>query len=113
VNSGRGYRLAPHDLAAQVTALVALGDQADGIRTAAGQLGERPPLLGTAPPALHLAMRLRQATGGAGLAGQINAASTELTQFHRSLRRAVTNYLDGEASIARLFGVGGPTGGQA
>lgn len=96
----RGYQLTPDDLAAQVTALAALGDRAEGLVTSAGELAQRMPKLGTAPPALHLAKQLRDAAGAAGLTGEVSAASTELAHYHEDLAAAVTRYVQRENTIA-------------
>src|SRR5437660_1496800 len=98
---GKGYEFAPHELTAQVAALGTLGDQTSGLVTSARRLAERLPPLGTAPPALHLAMRLREAAGEAGLSGEVGAADTELNNVHQALRSTVANYLDGEQAIAQ------------
>ena len=105
-----GYQVAPQELSAQVAALAALGDQTAGLVASAGRLAERSPRLGTAPPALHLAMRLREAAGQAGLTGEVSAADTELTGCHHALRATVSGYLDTEADIAwALRNAGGAT----
>jgi hypothetical protein len=105
---GHGYRLAPEELTAQVAKLAALGEATSGLESSASALAEQLPMLGTAPPALHLAMRLRDAAGPAGLAGEVGAANTELNSCHRALRETVANYLDREDEITSTFrAVGG------
>ncbi|WP_432757863.1 hypothetical protein [Saccharopolyspora erythraea] len=92
----------------QVAALTALGDRTNALVGSAGRLAERLPRLGTAPPALHLAMRLREAAGQSGLTGEVTAADTELNGFHRSLKETVTGYLDRESdAAASLRSIGG------
>jgi len=59
------------ELIAQVKALVDIGDQTSGLVSSAQRLAERHPLLGTAPPAMHLSSRLRDAAGPAGLTGEV------------------------------------------
>lgn len=71
--------------------LTDIGDQTSGLVTSAGRLAEHLPLLGTAPPAMHLAMRLREAAGPAGLTGEVSAAGAELTSCHRALRGTLTD----------------------
>jgi len=66
-------------------------DELSGLVSSAGRLAEHQPLLGTAPPAMHLVMRLREAAGPTGLAGEISAAGAELTSYHRALRGTVTD----------------------
>lgn len=104
---GHGYRLAPEELTAQVAKLAALGAATSGLETSANALAERLPKLGTAPPALHLAMRLREAAGPSGLTGEVGAANTELNSFHRALRETVANYLDQEAEITSTLRAAG------
>lgn len=111
--SGHGYELAPHELAAQVKALAELGDRANGLVSSANRLAQRVPKLGTAPPALHLAMRLHEAAGEAGLTGEVTAASTELNGFHTALGETVANYLHREDDAERSFRhAGGPGGAR-
>ena len=101
--AARGYHVAPQELAAQCTALAALGDQTGGLVTSAGRLAERLPQLGTAPPAMHLAMRLRAAADESGLTGEITAVDTELNSYHRALSATVRGYLADEEQLARTF----------
>lgn len=100
---GHGYHLAPQELTAQVAALTAIGDRTAGLVDSASRLADQLPQLGTAPPAMHLAMRLRAAAGQSGLTGDVTAASTELAGFHRALRESLTSYLTCEADIAAAF----------
>ncbi len=95
-----GYRVAPEELAAQVSALGQLGDRTHGLISSAGRLAERLPQLGTAPPALHLAARLRDAAGQTGLTGEISAAGSELNTVHTALRDSVAEYLHAEQQVA-------------
>ncbi len=97
---GHGYRLAPEELATQVSTLGTLGDRTSDLVSSAGRLAERLPKLGTAPPALHLAARLRDAAGQAGLTGEISAADTELNTVHAALRESVAQYLHAEQQVA-------------
>lgn len=100
----------PHDfevladgLIGQVRALVDIGDQTSGLVSSAGRLAEHTPMLGTAPPALHLAMRLREAAGLTGLTGEVSAADTELASYHRALDATVKRYQDGDSEVAWRF----------
>lgn len=96
-----GYQLTPDELTAQVSALAALGDRADALVTSAGELAQRLPELGTAPPALHLAQRLRDAAGDTGLTGEVTARHAELTRYHGNLAATVNRYVSQEDTIAR------------
>lgn len=91
------------ELTGQVRALTDIGDRTNALLASAGRLAERRPLLGTAPPALHLASRLREAAGPAGLTGEVGAADGELAGYHRALRDTVTRYQDDEGETARRF----------
>ncbi|GAA4616158.1 hypothetical protein GCM10023108_27690 [Saccharopolyspora hordei] len=91
--AGRGYQVAPQDLSAQVEALSGLRERTAGLAGEAGRLAERLPQLGTAPPAIHLALRLREAAGRSGLSGEIGAADTELDDFRTALGETVAGYL--------------------
>jgi hypothetical protein len=103
-------RKSPHDfevladeLTGQVRALVDIGDQTSGLVSSAGRLAERTPMLGTAPPAMHLAMRLREAAGPTGLTGEVSAADTELSSYHQALQASVNQYQDGDSEVALRF----------
>jgi hypothetical protein len=98
--SGRGYAVAPEELNALVKTV---GDVADAIAelvASADRLGQRSPLLGTAPPALALADRLRATAGQAGLTGELGAADTQLRDYHRSLVSALAGYLDFDQTVS-------------
>ena len=102
-SSHHGFEVLTDELVGQVRTLTDIGDQTNGLVSTAGQLAERTPLLGTAPPALHLAMRLREAAGPTGLTGEVSAADGELASYHRALRDTVDRYRDGDAEIAWQF----------
>ncbi|HEY3609784.1 MAG TPA: hypothetical protein VGL06_19955 [Pseudonocardiaceae bacterium] len=105
--STNDFQLLPDELIAQVKALVDIGDQTNGLVSSAKLLAEHHPLLGTAPPAMHLSSRLRDAAGPAGLTGEVSAANTELASYHQALRDAVDLYRAGESEIIlRLTGDG-------
>lgn len=104
--SHHGFRLLTEELIGQVKALTDIGDQTNGLVSSAGRLAEHQPLLGTAPPARHLAMRLREAAGAAGLTGEVSAADAELNSYHRALRDTVSRYQDGDREVAWRMGDG-------
>jgi hypothetical protein len=99
-----GFGLTPDDLDAQVTRLKALNNDTDGLVRSAGELARHLPKLGTAPPALHLAQRLRDAAGETGLTGEVTAASNELARFHEGLAANVRDYVIQNDAAARSFG---------
>jgi hypothetical protein len=103
---GDGFEVLTDELIGRIRALVDINDQTNGLVSSAERLAERKPLLGTAPPAMHLAMRLREAAGPAGLTGEVSAADTELNSYHRALRATVTRYQDGDDDIAWKFSDG-------
>jgi hypothetical protein len=98
-----GFEVLTDELIGRVRALTDIGDQTSGLVSSAGRLAEHQPLLGTAPPAMHLAMRLREAAGPTGLTGEVSAADAELTSYHRALRATVTRYQDGDSDVAWQF----------
>ncbi|SFP22532.1 hypothetical protein [Amycolatopsis rubida] len=98
-----GHEVVPNALDRQVAALGRLGEQTGELVGSAGRLADRLPQLGTAPPALHLAQRLREAAGHAGLAGELGAADTELTGFHEALRAGIRRYQDHESGVREAF----------
>jgi hypothetical protein len=99
-SSHDGFEVLTGELIGQVKSLIDIGDQTSGLVSSAGRLAEHQPLLGTAPPALHLAMRLREAAGQAGLTGEVSAADAELASYHGALRATVDRYQDGDREIA-------------
>jgi hypothetical protein len=102
-SSGDGFEVLADELIGRVRALVDINDQTNGLVSSAERLAERNPLLGTAPPAMHLAMRLREAAGPTGLTGEVSAADTELSSYHRALQATVRHYQDGDNDIAWQF----------
>ena len=98
-SSNNDFHLATDELIAQVKALVDIGDQTSGLVSSAQRLAGHQPLLGTAPPALHLSSRLRDAAGPAGLTGEVSAADTELASYHQALRDTVHRYQDGDHEV--------------
>lgn len=99
-SSHSDFRLLTDELIAQVKALIDIGDQTSGLVASAKRLAEHQPLLGTAPPAMHLSSRLRDAAGAGGLTGEVSAAGTELANYHKQLQATVHRYQnsDGEAA---------------
>jgi hypothetical protein len=102
-SSHHGFELLTDELIGQVRALTDIGDQTNDLVSSAGRLAEHQPLLGTAPPAVHLASRLREAAGPAGLTGEVSAADAELASYHRALRATVNRYQDGDSEVAWQF----------
>jgi hypothetical protein len=100
---GDGFEVLADELIARIRTLVDINDQTNGLVSTAERLAERKPLLGTAPPAMHLAMRLHEAAGPAGLTGEVSAADTELASYHRALQATVKHYQDGDSDIAWQF----------
>ncbi|GAA0535630.1 hypothetical protein GCM10011581_24900 [Saccharopolyspora subtropica] len=99
----RGYQVAPQDLTTQISALAGIADQTSSLVPSANRLADRLPMLGTAPPAIHLAVRLREAAGRSGLAGEIQSAGTELTDFHRALDATLAEYVANDAGAAQAL----------
>lgn len=96
-----GYQVVLHELSAQVAALAAIGDRTAGLLASANQLAQREPMLGTAPPALHLAARLRAAAGQSGLAGAIGAANADIAGCDKALRETIAGYRNVEDTITQ------------
>jgi hypothetical protein len=96
----QGYELLPEELVGQVRALIDIADQTNGLVSSAQRLADHHPMLGSSPPALHLAMRLREAAGPLGLTGEVSAADTELASYHRALQATVNRYQEGDSEVA-------------
>lgn len=92
----QGYRVERDEVEARIAALTTLGETTKALVATASRLGERLPMLGTAPPARHLALRLREAAGRHGLADAVAAANAELTSFQEALAAAAGTYDDHE-----------------
>lgn len=103
-----GFEFLSDELVGRVRALVDIGDGTSGLVSSAELLAQRQPLLGTAPPAMHLAMRLREAAGPTGLTGEVSAADSELTSYHEALHATVRRYQDGDSEVAWQFTDGKP-----
>ncbi|MFC0435032.1 ThiF family adenylyltransferase [Kutzneria buriramensis] len=85
---------------AQIAKLAAVRDRIGTLADSAHRLAQQQLLLGTAPPAVHLASRLQEAAGPSGLCGEIGAANTELTNFVAALKASVAMYLEADAACA-------------
>lgn len=105
----QGYELLPEELIGQVRALIEIADHTNGLVSSAQRLGEHNPLLGSSPPAMHLALRLRDAAGPSGLTGEVSAADTELGSYHRALQATVNRYQEGDDEVAWQLSDGNPT----
>jgi hypothetical protein len=92
-----GYRVEPELLGERISTLVELGDLTGDLVATASRLAERLPMLGTAPPAVRLSTRLREAAGRSGLAGEVEAAQREVEAFQRTLSDARDTYGDAES----------------
>jgi hypothetical protein len=101
--SQRDFEVLADELTGQVRALVDVGDQTNGLVSSAGRLAEHRPLLGTAPPAMHLAPGRRGGGGRAGRPPRGRAPDAELASYHRALRATVDSYQDGDREVAWQF----------
>lgn len=88
-------------LGERITTLTRLADLTGDLVATASRLAERQPMLGTAPPAVELAHRLRSAAGSTGLAGEVRAAEREVAEFRTTLSEVSANYADRDADAAR------------
>lgn len=92
-----GYRVEPELLDERISTLVKLGDLTGDLVATASRLAERLPMLGTAPPAVQLAMRLREAAGGSGLTGEVQGAQREVEAFQKTLTDTRDHYAEKDA----------------
>ncbi|RSM55186.1 hypothetical protein DMH03_33970 [Amycolatopsis sp. WAC 01376] len=90
MSDGRGIEVELELLDARITTLADLGDLTADLVATASRLAERLPMLGTAPPAVHLANRLREA--GSGLAGEVASTEREVREYQRMLAAAKRKY---------------------
>lgn len=96
----QGFTLELDLLGMRITTLSELTELTGDLVATATRLAERLPLLGTAPPAVHLAMRLREAAGETGLAGEVAATQREVREFEEMLGKAKARYQDQESEGA-------------
>jgi hypothetical protein len=113
VNAGQGYHVELDLIEDRITTLTRLGDLTGDLVTAVSRLAERQPLLGTAPPAVELAARLRAAAGESGLAGEVSAAQREVEEFRRLLSDAKASYTDVDADAGSSVRAAGEPSGRA
>ncbi|WP_374195064.1 hypothetical protein [Amycolatopsis sp. 195334CR] len=85
----------------RISTLTELGDLTADLVATACRLAERLPMLGTAPPAVHLAMRLREAAGSSGLAGEIEATVKEVRDYQHMLGEAKGKYQNHEEQSSK------------
>lgn len=97
MSAEKGYHVEPDQLEARITTLTKLGDLTRDLVVTASRLAERQPMLGTAPPAVDLAKRLRAAAGQTGLAGEVSAAEREVQEFQQTLADAKAAYTERDA----------------
>ena len=93
-----GYEVAPDQLQDRIRILTRLAELTGDLVATASRLAERLPMLGTAPPAMQLATRLREAAGRSGLAGEVEAAQREVEAFQQTLSEAKTSYVEQESA---------------
>jgi hypothetical protein len=105
-----GYRVEPDLLDERIATLSKLGDLTGDLVATASRLAERLPMLGTAPPAVHLAMGLREAAGRSGLAGEVEAAQHEVEAFHQTLSTARDSYAERESNAETAIRQAGERG---
>jgi hypothetical protein len=103
-----GYRVEPDLLEERIATLTKLGELTGDLVATASRLAERLPMLGTAPPAVHLAMRLRDAAGRSGLAGEVQAAQQEVEGFQRTLSDTKESYTERESDTESAVRKAGP-----
>lgn len=98
MNGGPGYHVELDLIEDRIATLTRLGDLTGDLVAAVSRLAEREPKLGTAPPAVELAARLRAAAGESGLAGEVSAAQREVEAFRRMLSDAKARYVEVDAA---------------
>ncbi len=97
MSAKRGIELEPDLLDQRIKTLAELGDLTGDLVATASRLAERLPRLGTAPPAVHLALRLREAAGSSGLAGEVEATEREVREYKQMLSEAKRKYEEHES----------------
>ena len=109
----QGYHVEPDLLEARITTLTKLGDLTGDLVATASRLAERLPMLGTAPPAVDLARRLRAAAGQSGLTGEVSAAEREVQAFQQTLSDAKAAYTERDAHTESAVRTAGSGSGEA
>ncbi|WP_367128440.1 hypothetical protein [Saccharothrix sp. HUAS TT1] len=108
-----GYHVELDLIEARIATLTRLGDLTGDLVSAVGALAAREPMLGTAPPAVELAQRLRAAAGESGLAGEVGAAQREVEAFRRMLAEAKDAYAAVDADAGSSVRAAGERGSAA
>ncbi|MGC7095196.1 hypothetical protein ACPZ19_11065 [Amycolatopsis lurida] len=96
----------------RISTLTELGDLTADLVATACRLAERLPMLGTAPPAVHLAMRLREAAGSSGLAGEIEATAREVREYQEMLAQAKGKYQEHDEQSGKDMRTSEESGGH-
>lgn len=107
-----GYRVEPDLLEERIATLSKLGELTGDLVATASRLAERLPMLGTAPPAVHLATRLRDAAGRSGLAGEVQTSQQEVEGFQRTLADTRDSYAERESDTESAVRRAGEAPGQ-
>ncbi|QFZ19598.1 hypothetical protein [Saccharothrix syringae] len=113
MNAEHGYRVELDGLQARIATLTELGRLTGDLVASVSRLAERQPMLGTAPPAVELARRLRAAAGRSGLAGEVAAAEREVEAFRRTLAEVEAAYAEREAAGGAAVRAAGEPRGAA
>ncbi|GGP55688.1 hypothetical protein [Saccharothrix coeruleofusca] len=109
MSAEQGYHVELDLVDARISALTRLGGLTGDLVARVRELAERQPMLGTAPPAVELAGRLRAAAGQSGLAGVLGAAERELEAFLRTLAEVRATYAERESDTgAAVRAIGEP-----
>lgn len=96
----------------RISTLTELGDLTGDLVATANRLAERLPMLGTAPPAVRLATRLREAAGSSGLAGHVRATEQDVRDYQQKLDVAKRKYQDHEEQASDDLRAGQESGGE-
>lgn len=96
-----GFQVSPESLQERIKILTRLGGLTGDLVATASRLAERQPMLGTAPPAVALANRLKAAAGQSGLAGEISAAEREVREFQQMLADVKATYVKTDQEAVR------------
>ncbi|RZQ62395.1 hypothetical protein [Amycolatopsis suaedae] len=106
-----GVELEPDLIGQRISTLAQLGDLTGELVATASRLAQRLPMLGTAPPAVELAQRLREAAGSSGLAGEVEAAEREVREYKQLLDGARGKYQERDDQASEdLREMGGSSG---
>lgn len=96
-----GWQVEPEQVRAFAAAVADVRSDLEHLRTAARDLAEDPPLLGTSPIGDGLAAKFTDRAGNEGLVGELNRVVEQMEAFVSTAERTVAEYRERDTTAAR------------